>query len=216
MKAGDPNRKITFEELESSFELLDYNYTDFLIILSFSDLSSIVKKRLERYFGRYNITATNLSEEQQAYCVLIAYFEDIAGRQLTPFEAANIFLKIFGESPHIFFRSWLKRKPSKEEKEEEKEEEGEEEEEVIEEDKMIQLTIKWIIKKGVERTGQYKNRITKTWLLNRKDCPEKDLLTEAWKKLIDEKKYGELEKTSFYIDDKKVESLFESKIEKFI
>jgi hypothetical protein len=67
VKAGDPNRYITTEELESSFELLEYNYTDFLIILSFSDLSSSVKNRLEKYIGRYNITATDLSVEQQAY-----------------------------------------------------------------------------------------------------------------------------------------------------
>lgn len=221
VKAGDPNREITGEELESSFELLEYDYTDFLIILSFSDLNSLVKNRLERFIGRYNITATNLSDEQQAYCVLIAYFKDIAGRDLTPFEAANIFSKIFGESPHIFFRSWLKRKPRKEEIGAEEEEEGEVEEEEeeleeeVEEDKPNQITIKWMITKALERPGQYKNRITKTWLLNRKDCPEKDVLTEAWKKLIDESKYGEFSKTTFYIDDKKIRSLFESKIEKF-
>lgn len=215
VKAGDPNRYITTEELESSFELLEYNYTDFLIILSFSDLSSSVKNRLEKHIGRYNITATDLSVEQQAYCVLIAFFGNIAGREPTPFEAANIFSKIFGESPHIFFRSWLKRKPRKRQidkaEEEEEEEEGKEEEE-----RPIILTIKWIIKKGLERTGQFKNRVTKTWLLNRKDCPDKYDLTTAWKKLTSERKYGELIKTSFYINDKKVKSLFESKIEQYI
>lgn len=235
IKAGDPNREITYDELESSFDLLENNFIDFLIILSFSDLNTSVKKRLERFSGRYNITAANLSTEQQAYCVLLAYFDEIAGRKLSPFEAASIFLMIFGESPHIFFRSWLQRKKkfietgliSKVP--------------VVEKSKItlesftkpITLTtptqnvslksddkaisaLKWIIKKGLERTGTYKNRVTKTWLFNRKDCPDKDLLTEAWKKLIGEKKYGELVKTSFYIDDKKVKSLFESKIEKFI
>ncbi|MFW9971978.1 MAG: P-loop NTPase fold protein [Candidatus Odinarchaeota archaeon] len=222
VKAGDPNREITYDELESSFELLKYNYTNFLIILSFSELNSLIKSRLEKYSGRYNITATNLSEEQQAYCVLIAYFKEIAGRNLTPFEAANIFSKIFGESPHIFFRSWLKRKPPEEKKgeseEKEKEKDGEEEEKKKkkEGDTPIQKTIKWMIKKGLERTGQFKNRITKTWLLNRKDCPEKDLLNKAWKKIIDETKYGELIKTSFCIDEKKIDSLFESKLEQYM
>jgi hypothetical protein len=58
--------------------------------------------------------------------------------------------------------------------------------------------------------------VTKTWLLNRKDCPDKYDLTTAWKKLTSERKYGELIKTSFYINDKKVKSLFESKIEQYI
>ncbi len=218
VKAGDPSREITYEELESSFNLLEYNYTDYLIILSFSDLSSLVKKRLENYTGRYNITAVNLSEEQRAFCVLIAYFNDIAGRNLTPYEAANAFLKIFGESPHIFFRSWLRRKSIAlgeeivrlEEKEKEKEEKEEKKEEEPE------LTIRWILGKGLGRTGQYKNRVTKTWLLNRKDSPEKELLNKAWNTLVKEEIYGKLIKTSFYIEPEKVKSLFESKINNFI
>lgn len=182
-------------------------------------MNTSVKKRLERFSGRYNITAANLSTEQQAYCVLLAYFDEIARRKLSPFEAASIFLMIFGESPHIFFRSWLQRKKefietgliSKVP--------------VVEKSKItlesftkpITLTtptqnvslkpddraisaLKWIIKKGLERTGTYKNRVTKTWLYNRKDCPEKEILNKAWKNLLKSEKFGKLIKTSFYID----------------
>jgi len=190
-----------------------------------------------------------LSQEQQAYCVLIAYFDEIAERNLNPFEAANIFSKIFGESPHIFFRTWLNKKKELIEKVEEFEEpilikkQGKVTESLISPKVPVQKTIEtiisheipeqtkarfetkpelsikpeeikpsfkddittainWILKKGMERTRQCKNRVTKTWLLNRKDCPKKEVLDKAWKKLIKSETHGKFEKTTFYIDIK--------------
>jgi len=75
------------------------------------------------------------------------------------------------------------------------------------EDDQLLSAMKWMLKKGIERTKQYKNRITKTWLLNRKDCPEKENLVKAWNKLIDSKKYGKYDKTTFHINVESVSEL---------
>ncbi len=207
VKAGDPMRKITTEEMESSLELLKYNHTDFLVLLSFSDLSSRVKERLEQYEGRYNLTATNLSKEQQAYCILIAYFRKIAERDLTPIEAAHIFLKIFGQSPHIFFRNWLKRKQVISTGIDLEEEAREEPEKEKKWEEIVEPALIWIIKKGLERNDQFKNRVTKTWLLNRRKCPQKKSLNRAWKILVSNEEYGKLIKSSFHINKERARTL---------
>ena len=235
VKAGDPNREITRDELESSFDLLEYNHIDFLIIVSFSELNSNTKKNLEKFRGRYNITATKLSSEQQAFCVLIAYFRNITSRKLTPLEAATSFQKIFGISPHLFFRSWLETKKEfiekvhifdiptitpeiTPEKKKTFTSTGSIESFIKppkpippklneEKDKLLS-TIKWMLKKGIERKPQWKNRITKTWLLKHKDCPVKEVLDKAWKKLLESEQYGKSEKSTFYIDVESSNALF--------
>jgi hypothetical protein len=96
IKESDP---VTLSELESSIDLLRFNITQYLIIMSFTSIDAPAMRALGDFPERVLYTTSALSLEQQAYCILLGKYDQLFHCLPSGDDTSYIFQKIFTKSP---------------------------------------------------------------------------------------------------------------------